>query len=62
MFPSNDSELSMTMKVLWAAVPLAVVVGPIVWLNIWYMRHRKKLTPEQRRQEIEQDNFDQSVW
>jgi len=48
--------------VLLAVILLTVLAALIVWLNIWYMRHRKKLTPEQRRQEIEQANFDNSVW
>jgi hypothetical protein len=34
----------------------------MVLANIWYHRHRKKMTAKQRQQEDEELSFDQSVW
>jgi hypothetical protein len=40
----------------------AIWIVLMVLVNIWHTHHRKKMTPEQRRQEDEKLSFDQSVW
>jgi cytochrome c-type biogenesis protein CcmH/NrfF len=49
------------MSVLWG-VPLAVWVALMVWVSIWEMRRRKKMTPKQRRRYDEALHFEHSIW
>ena len=40
---------------------LLLVVG-LVWVNLWYRREMKRLTPEQRKAEQEACDKESGIW
>jgi hypothetical protein len=46
----------------WVIVLVSVVIGLVVWLNVFDYRRRAKMTPDERRVEDEETRAELQIW